>query len=117
MSYRAVGRLAEVAALGVLKVRLACYKRYFRIGEQRARERAAMVFFVKVGKHEALPVEIKHVFGQVCIKDQPRTLRLRLNEELYLRVVTKRLKVTDADCFSCCLFLVEYLACAERAVN
>ena len=76
-----------------------------------------MILFVKVGQNKPLPVDVKSVFGEVCVKYQPRALGLRLNEKLNLRIVTERLEVSDSDDPSRHLFFVKYFSRTKSAVN
>ena len=56
LSYRTVGGLSEVTALGVLKMRFACYKSYLHVGERRAYQNAAMYSLIHVREYQSLPV-------------------------------------------------------------
>ena len=58
LPHGAVGRLPEIAALGVLEVRAAREERHFYVGQRAARQHAGMRALDKVRENETLPVEV-----------------------------------------------------------
>ena len=63
LPHGAVGRLAEVPALGVLQVRPACGKGDLHIGQGRARQHAEMLFVHQAGEDQPLPVPVQRVLA------------------------------------------------------
>ena len=61
LPHGAVGRLTEVAALGVLQMRPSRGERDLHIGDRRAGQHAAVLFFRKMRQYKALPVEIEFI--------------------------------------------------------
>ena len=64
-----------------------------------------------------MPIQIKAVFGQAGVKDQPCTFWLGLHQELYLGVVAKRFEMSDTDRFFGDPFLIEDLSGSELTDN
>ena len=92
----AVRSLPEVAALGVLEVRLARDQRDAHVGDRRGDERSLVLALHGVREDEALPVEIEVVGGADGSVLHARSARQRLQEQVCLDVVAQRLVVAVA---------------------
>ena len=66
-----VGCLTEIAALCVLEMRSSCGKRDFHIRNRRACQNSEMLFLLKVGEDQPLPVEIQLIRTAAAAELQP----------------------------------------------
>ena len=66
----AIGRLPEVAALGVLDVCFTCGEGDLHVGERRADPDAQMLLFGQMGQDQALPVPVQTVLAALGRQDQ-----------------------------------------------
>ena len=66
-----------------------------------------MILFVQMRKDQPLPIRVQAVLGKTRIKNQSRSLRLGLQQQLNLCIMSERLEMSDADHFSFDLFLIE----------
>ena len=96
LAYGAVSCLPEVTALRVLQVSLTCEQRYFHIREFRSCEYAAMPLLLQMSHDQPLPVDSEHVRSAAVLKHQSAPRHAGLQQQVYLRIVSERLEVTDA---------------------
>ena len=96
LTHRAVSRLAEVPALGVLRVRAAGAERYPHVRERRAGQRAEVRLLREVREYEPLPVCRELVFPAVRGEDHAAPRLSRLEQQVHLRIVPQRLVVAHA---------------------
>jgi hypothetical protein len=68
-------------------------------------------------QHKPLPIKIQRVFRNARVKYQSRSLGLRLDEKLHLRIMSQWFKMPDADAFSRRLFFVEYFPRAKSSID
>ena len=74
LSYRAVGRLTEVAALGMLQVCASGNQRYLHVGQGGTDEYAAVYSLIHVGEYESLPIRGEQVGLAVARRQIARAL-------------------------------------------
>ena len=96
LPHGAVGRLPEIAALGVLEVRAAREECHFYVGQRAARQHAGMRALGKVRENETLPVEVQLVRRTGGGKLNTAPARGGLEQQMHLGVVAQRLEVPDA---------------------
>ena len=92
----AVGRLPEVAALGVLEVGAARNEGDFHIGQGCPDEHAQMLLFLKMRQHQPLPVLVQHLFPAVGSELHPAAPGQRLQLKVDFRIVAQGLVVAHA---------------------
>ena len=96
LPHSAVGRLPEVAALGVLEVCSARDEGDLHIGQRRTGQHAEMLFFLQMGQHKALPVLVQHLFPAVGGKLHPAAAGQRFQLQMHLGIMAQRLVVAHA---------------------
>ena len=93
---RPVGRLAEVAALGVLGMGPAADDTDLHIGDLCPGQDAAVAPLLQVGQDQALPVERQVVDSAAALEDQAGPRFPGLQKEMDFRVVAQGFEVADA---------------------
>ena len=96
MSHRAICRLAEVAALGVLEVRSSGEQGDLHVRDLRANKDAAVPLLLQVCHDQALPVDCQHIGSAAVLKYKAAPRHTGLQQQMHLRIVAQRLKVPDA---------------------
>ena len=92
----AVGRLTEIAALGVLEMSAAGGQRQLHIRNRRAGQNTGMCFFLQVCQNQPLPVAVEDILAARAAENQPAASGQRLQKKMHLRIMAQRLKVPDA---------------------
>src|SRR5699024_11569905 len=90
LPHRAVSRLAEIAALGVLRMRPAGKQGDLYVCDRRPCQHARMFFLLKMSEDQALPVPGKHVFAAGCEILASASRFSRFQQKIYLRVMPER---------------------------
>ena len=96
LPHGAVGRLPEIAALGVLLMGAAVDERDAQIRHGRAGQHAEMLLFPKVRQDQPLPAARKTVLAAGGFKDQTAAALQGLEQQLHMRIVPERLIVSHA---------------------
>ena len=113
LPHGAVGRLPEVAALGVLEMGAAREQRDFHVGQRAAGQHAGVRALGKVRQDQPLPVEIQLVRRTGGGKLHAAAARRGFEQQMHLRVVAQRLEVPHALDGVCDGFLINDAALAE----
>ena len=96
LPHGAVGRLPEVAALGVLEVGAARDEGDLHIGQRGTGQHTKVLFFFEMGQHQTLPVLVQHLFAAVGRKLHPAAAGQRFQLEVDFGIVAERLIVAHA---------------------
>ena len=97
LAHGAIGRLAEIAALRVLRVRLPRDQRQPCIGKLRAGQHAAVALFGQMRQDETLPVHLQFVHRNAALEHEAAPRRQRLHQQMHLRIMSQRLVVAAPD--------------------
>ena len=93
LAHRPPGRLAEIAALGVLQVGPARNQGDFHVGEGGAGENPPVLLFFQVGNHQPLPVPGQHFFPAVDVVLDAAAGGQGLHLQVHLGIVAQGLIV------------------------
>ena len=96
LPHRAVSRLPEVTALGVLEVGPARNEGNFYIRQRCPDENTQVLFFFQMGQHQPLPVFVQHFFPAVGGKLHPAAGGQGFQLEVHLGIVAEGLVVAHA---------------------
>ncbi len=96
LPHRAIGRLPEIAAFGVLQVAAPADERQPHVGDWRADEHARMLGLLQMLHDEPLPIAVELVFAHIRGELQSAPPRKRLKQHVRFRVMAQRLKVAHA---------------------
>ena len=96
LTHRAIGRLPEVAALGVLEMRAAGEQRDAQVGNGRAGQDAGLRFFHQVRQNEPLPAPRQNVLAANRVEAQSAARLTRLQQKMHLGIVPQRLIMPHA---------------------
>ena len=55
-----------------------------------------MFFLLQVGEDQSLPVFIQHILAAGGVKDKPASRFSRLQQQMHLRIMAQRFKMSDA---------------------
>ena len=91
-----VGGLAEVAALGVLEVRVPGCQRDFDIGQRRACQHARVGALGQVGQDQPLPVAVQRVGAAGRGQLHAAAARGRLQQQVHLGIMAQRFIMAEA---------------------
>ncbi len=89
LPHRAVGRLPEIAAFGVLQVATPADERQPHVGDRRAGEHARMLGLLQMLHDEPLPIAVELVFAHIGGELQATPPRKRLEQHMYFRVMAQ----------------------------
>ena len=90
----AIGRLTEVAALGMLKMRSACGESDAHVGKRRTRKHAAMDALLQMSLYQPLPIQRQSIGGTLAGNHYARACLQRRYAQVHLCILAQRLKVT-----------------------
>lgn len=96
LPHRAVGRLPEIAALGMLQVGAARDEGDLYIGQRGTGQHTKVLFFFEMGQHQTLPVLIQHLFAAVGRNCILAAAGQRFQLEVDFGIVAERLIVAHA---------------------
>ena len=96
LPHGAVGGLAEVPALGVLQVGLACRQGDFYVGQRCTGQYTGMGALRQVGQDQPLPVFRQSVRLAVCRQLHAAAPGTRFQQQMYFGVMAQRLIMADA---------------------
>ena len=94
LPYGAVSGLPEVAALRMLQVGAAGCQRQLHIRQRCAHQHTGVGALGQVGQNQPLPVEVQPVGGAIGVQHHSAAARRALHEEMHLRIVAQRFKMT-----------------------
>ena len=86
--------LTEITALRMLLMSPPGQKRDFHVSHCRTGQRALMFLFLQMGQNQPLPVPVQDIFAAVGCKLHPRAPFARFQEEMHLRIMAQRFKVS-----------------------
>ena len=96
LPHRAIGRLPEITALGVLEVRLAGDDRDAKIGHGASRQNPRLHGFLQMRENKPLPVSREHILAAHRIEHDPAPRLAGLEQQVNLRIVPQGLIVPHA---------------------
>ena len=91
-----VCRLTEISALCMFEVSFSGGKSYLHISERRAGEYADMLFLRKMSQYEPLPVLIKVIFTDRCVKNKAAATFKRFKYKMNFCIMPERFVVSDS---------------------
>ena len=94
LPHRPIGGFSEISALRMLQMGAPRNQRDFHIRNRRADQYAAMLLFLQMRQNQPLPVPIQLIFTAVRSDGQPAPGFSRLHQQMYLRIMTKGLKMS-----------------------
>ena len=96
LPHRAIRRLPEITALGVLEVRLAGDDRDAKVGHRASRQNAGLHCLLQMRENKPLPVSREHILAAHRIEHDPAPRLAGLEQQVNLRIVPQRLIVPHA---------------------
>ena len=96
LPHRAIRRLPEITALGVLEVRLAGDDRDAKIGHGASRQNPRLHGFLQMRENKPLPVPREHILAAHRIEHDPAPRLAGLEQQVNLRIVPQGLIVPHA---------------------
>ena len=96
LPYRAVGSLAEVAALCVLEMGSSGKERDLHICDLRAGQNAPVPLLLQMGHDQALPVDRQYVRPAAVFKYQSAPGHAGFEQQMDFRIMAQRLEMADA---------------------
>ena len=96
LPHRPVGGLTEIAALGVLQMRLAHQQGQLHVGDGRAGENALMHLLPQMGENQLLILPVQHIRGAYGVQHQTAAPGEGLQENVSLGIVPQGLIVPHA---------------------
>ena len=107
LAHRTVGRLTEIATLGMLVAGPSSHECEANVGDRAAGEHPDMLPLLEMCQHETLPVDGQRIRRTAGSELKTAAARERLQQQMYLRIVTKRLEMADTLDRCCDRFLIQ----------
>ena len=113
LTHGPIRRLTEITALGVFLMCPSCDQCNLDICDRRTGQHTDMLFFLQMRKDQPLPVPVQQIFAAIRIKLNAASTLQRLQKQMHLRIVTQRLKMSDAFHRSCNRLFIDNAALSK----
>ena len=113
LSYRTAGRLPEIAALSMFRMRATGQDTNLHIRDGAAGQHASVYLFLQMRKHQPLPIFIQNIFTAQASEMQTAPPLLRLQQQMDLRIMPQRFEMSDPFHRSSDRLLINYRAFIE----
>ena len=107
LAHRTVGRLTEIATLGMLVAGPSGHEGEANVGDRAAGEHTDMLPLLEMGQYETLPVDGERIGGAVGPELKTAAARERLQQKMHLGIVSERLEMAHTLDRCCNRFLVQ----------
>ena len=96
LAHSPVCRLPEISSFCVFQMRSPCDQCDFYVRKRRACQYTSVHFLSKMRKYQPLPVQVQHIRTAHGIQRDSASRLPRLHQQMYLRIVAERFKMSDS---------------------